>query len=198
MFKRLLSTALLLSMLISMSAITQGNAAAQEDEECGKPRTVVMHDPELDDQNTLIRYMLYSNAFDTQGLIYQSGNIHWAGDGQGTVYTGENSEHVRMGITEPLTNWRWPEELTFIEEIVEAYAEAYPNLSVHAEGYPDPEELQSRIYVGNIKWPGDISEDTPGSELVKSLLLDDNPCPVWLLTGAGQSTFGRALLSIEE
>src|SRR5690606_32308439 len=88
--KILLSAILLLSMLFSYGAITQGTVAAQDDpQECGKPRTVVMHDPELDDQNTLVRYLLYSNEFDTQGLVYQSGRYHWKGDGQGTPYTGE-------------------------------------------------------------------------------------------------------------
>src|SRR5690554_716254 len=151
MFKRLLSTALLLSMLISMSAITQGNAAAQEDEECGKPRTVVMHDPELDDQNTLIRYMLYANNFDTQGLVYQSSGVHWKGDDEGTVFEG-SYEGTRFGL-EPRTNWRWEEDESFIEDAVEIYAEVYPNLIVHEEGFPEPEELRSRIYEGNIEFP---------------------------------------------
>lgn len=192
---------LLVSMLFSFGVNAPRSAQAQDDDqaqECGKPRTVVMHDPELDDQNTLIRYLLYSNEFDTQALVYQSGRYHWKGDGQGTPYTGEVSEHLGLGITDPVSNWRWDEDERFIEDTVDAYAEVYPNLSVHAEGYPDPDELRSRIIVGNIEFPGDISKDSPGSDLIKSLLLDDNPCPVWLLTGAGQSTIGRALLSIEE
>jgi len=196
MFKKLLSTALLLSMLFSISAVTQGNVIAQEDAECGKPRTVVLHDPELDDQNTLIRYLIYANNFDTQGLVYQSSGVHWKGDDEGTVFEG-SYEGTRFGLG-PRTNWRWEEDESFIEDAVEIYAEVYPNLIVHEEGFPEPEELRSRIYEGNIEFPGDISEDTPGSDLIKSLLLDDSDCTVWLLTGSGQSTIGRALLSIEE
>jgi hypothetical protein len=194
---RIVSAVLLLSMLLSFGVAVQGNAEAQENQDCGKPRTVVLHDPELDDLNTLSRYLLYSNDFDTQGLVYQSSSVHWKGDGQGTVFTGE-SEHSRFGITDPLTSWRWNADESFIEDTVEVYAEVYTNLSVHAEGYPDPEDLRSKIYVGNVAFPGDISEDSAGSDLIKSLLLDDNSCPVWLLTGAGQSTIGRALLSIAE
>src|SRR5262245_17787525 len=37
-----------------------------------KPRVVVTTDPELDDSNSLIRYLLYSTDFRTEGLIYAS------------------------------------------------------------------------------------------------------------------------------
>ncbi|HZH60882.1 MAG TPA: nucleoside hydrolase-like domain-containing protein [Metabacillus sp.] len=161
-----------------------------------KLRTVVMHDPELDDLNTLIRYLLYSHQFDTEGLIYSSSSVHWKGDGKGTLFSGE-SEHSRFGIG-PIRQWRWDEGSCFMEDAVEAYAKVYPNLSVHAEGYPHPDELRSRIYEGNVEFPGDISKDSPGSDLIKELILDDKPGTLYLLTGAGHSTIGRALKSIEE
>jgi hypothetical protein len=161
-----------------------------------KLRTVVMLDPELDDSNTLVRYLLYSNQFDTEGLIYTSSSLHWKGDGEGTLFYGE-SEHSQFGIG-PITNWRWDEETRFMEEAVDIYAKVYPNLLVHAEGYPHPDELRSRILHGNVEFPRDISKDSPGSDLVKNLILDNKPGPLYLLTGAGQSTIGRALKSIEE
>jgi cellulose-binding protein len=48
-----------------------------------KPRAVVTTDPELDDANSLIRYLLYSTDFRTKGLIYASSGYHWKGDGTG-------------------------------------------------------------------------------------------------------------------
>ncbi|WP_026560687.1 MULTISPECIES: DUF1593 domain-containing protein [Bacillaceae] len=161
-----------------------------------KLRTVVLHDPELDDLNTIIRYLLYSHQFETEGLIYSSSRFHWKGDGKGTLFSGE-SEHSQLGIG-PIPQWRWDEGSCFMEDAVEAYAEVYPNLLVHAEGYPHPDELRSRIYEGNVEFPGDISKDSPGSDLIKELILDDKPGKLYLLTGAGQSTIGRALKSIEE
>jgi hypothetical protein len=161
-----------------------------------KLRTVVMHDPELDDVNTIIRYLLYSNQFETEGLIYSSSRFHWKGDGKGTLFYGD-SEHSNYGIG-PIANWRWDETSCFMEDAVEIYAQVYPNLSVHAKGYPHPDELRSRIYEGNVEFPGDISKDSPGSNLIKKLILDDIPGTLYLLTGAGQSTIGRALKSIEE
>src|SRR6266581_2790236 len=44
----------------------------------------------------------------------------------------------------------------------------------------------------------DISQDTPGSDLIKALLLNDEPGPVYLLAWGGQSTIARALKSIQE
>lgn len=161
-----------------------------------KLRTVLMFDPELDDLNTLVRYLLYSNQFETEGFIYTSSRFHWKGDGKGTLFQGE-SEHTSFGVG-PIPNHRWDEDTRFMEEAVEIYAEVYTNLSVHAEGYPHPDELLSKIYHGNVEFPGDISTDSPGSELVKRLILDDKPGTLYLLTGAGQSTIGRALKSIEE
>lgn len=162
-----------------------------------RPRVVLMLDPELDDQNTMIRYLLYSNHFETLGIIYTSSVFHWKGDGQGTPFSGP-SEHQRFGLSQPLSSWRWNEDESFLEDAIDIYAQVYPNLVVHAEGYPPPEELRARVLYGNVEFPGDISKDSPGSNLIKNLLLDDTHSPLYLLTGAGHSTIGRALYTIEE
>ncbi|MEK3884777.1 nucleoside hydrolase-like domain-containing protein [Paenibacillus sp. PL2-23] len=161
-----------------------------------KPRTVLLLDPELDDLNTLVRYLLYSDQFDTEAFIYQSSIYHWKGDGKGTTFEG-NSEHTHIGIG-PITQWRWDHDSRFMEEGVDIYARVYTNLIAHSDGYPEPDLLQSRIYEGNVSFPGDMSQESPGSNRIKSLILDDKPGPLYLLSGAGMSTIGRALLSIEE
>ncbi|MBB5781987.1 DUF1593 domain-containing protein [Nonomuraea jabiensis] len=165
----------------------------------GKPRVILMHDPELDDQNTLIRYLLYSNEFDTEGLLYASSGVHWAGDGKGTKWFVPGREYDRIGRDIcPCTSWRWKPGERFIHEAVDLYAQAYPNLRTHAKGYPSPRELKSKILDGNIEFDGDISKDSPGSDLIKRKLLDNEPGPLYLLTGAGQSTIARALKSIKD
>ncbi len=161
-----------------------------------KLRTVIMHDPELDDLNTVIRYLLYSNEFETEGLIYSSSQYHWKGDGQGTLFQGV-SEHINQGLG-PIPNWRWDDGVRFMDQAVEAYGKVYHNLKKHAEGYPEPSLLKERIFDGNIEFPSDISKDSPGSLHIRKLILDDKPGKLYLLTGAGQSTIGRALKSIEE
>ncbi len=164
-----------------------------------KPRVVITTDPELDDSNSLVRYLLFSPDFKTEGLIYASSQFHWKGDGQGTKRSVPGREYTRFGLKLcPCTSWRWDPAERFIDGAVEAYAQAYPNLRVHNAGYPTPESLQAKIRWGNVEFDGDMSKDTPGSDLIKSLLLDGDDAPVYLHAWGGQSTIARALKSIEE
>lgn len=162
-----------------------------------KPRVVLTHDPELDDVNTLIRALLYSTDFQIEGLIYSSSQFHFKGDGQGTTQLIAGREYARMGHG-PVTAWRWPEDEDFIHDLVDAYGQIYANLKIHHPGYPTPAELKSRIKWGNVEFEGDYSKDTDGSNLIKSLLLDDQPGPLFVTAGGGQSTIARALKSIHD
>lgn len=74
----------------------------------------------------------------------------------------------------------------------------YPNLKVHDAAYPAPATLKAKIRYGNIDFDGDISHDSPGSALIKSLMLDDKPGPLFITAWGGQSTIARALKSIQE
>jgi len=164
-----------------------------------KPRVVVTTDPELDDANSLIRYLLYSTDFRTEGLIYASSQFHWRGDGTGRKVSVSNREYSRWGLNLcPCASWRWAPDEHHIDAAVAAYAQAYSNLRVHDPSYPTPAELKSKIRWGNVEFDGDISKDTPGSDLIKALLLDDEPGPVYLLAWGGQSTIARALKSIQD
>lgn len=164
-----------------------------------KPRVVVTTDPELDDSNSLIRYLLFSTDFRTEGLIYASSGFHWKGDGTGKTWFVPNREYSRFGLDLcPCESWRWAPDERFIDDAVETYEQVYPNLRVHDPRYPAPAELKSKIRWGNVEFDGDISKDTPGSNLIKALLLDDEPGPIYLLAWGGQSTIARALKSIQE
>ena len=164
-----------------------------------RPRVVVTTDPELDDANSLIRYLLYSADFRTEGLIYASSQFHWKGDGTGKKVSVPNREYSRWGLNLcPCASYRWAPDEHHIDVAVATYAQVYPNLRVHDPKYPTPAELQSVIRWGNVEFDGDISKDTPGSDLIKALLLDDEPGPIYLLAWGGQSTIARALKSIEE
>lgn len=164
-----------------------------------KPRVVVTADPELDDSNSLVRYLLYSTDFQTEGIVYASSGFHWKGDGTGKKWSMPNREYFRFGLKLcPCESWRWAPDERFIDDAVEIYEKVYPNLRVHNKNYPAPAELKSKIRWGNVEFDGDISKDTPGSDLIKSLLLDNKPGPIYLLAWGGQSTIARALKSIEE
>ncbi len=164
-----------------------------------KPRIVITADPELDDNNSLIRFLLFSCDVNVEGLIYASSGYHWKGDGKGTKWFVPGREYSRFGLdTCPCESWRWGKNERFIDDAVEAYEKVYPNLKVHNPNYPSPDILKSKIRFGNIEFDGDISKNSPGSDLIKSLMLDDKPGKLFITAWGGQSTIARALKSIQE
>lgn len=190
------------SAAIAQTAFLQSIPSAQNYLETPvgeKPRVVVTTDPELDDLNTLIRYLLYSADFRTEGLVYASSQFHWKGDGKGTKLSVPGREYTRIGRTIcPCTSWRWGEDERFIDDAIDAYAGAYPNLRIHDPEYPSPETLRAKVRWGNVEFDGEMSKNTAGSDLIRALLLDDENSPIYLHAWGGQSTIARALKSIEE
>ena len=174
-------------------------ANAQSSDSATRPRIVITADPELDDNNSLIRFLLNSSDLDVEGLIYASSGFHWKGDGKGTKWYVPGREYARFGLdTCPCVSWRWAKNERFIDDAVEAYAKVYPNLKLHNPAYPSPEFLKSKIRFGNIEFDGEISKNTAGSDLIKSLMLDDTPGRLYITAWGGQSTIARALKSIQE
>ena len=144
----------------------------------GKARLLVTQDGEVDDMNSLIHTLLYSNDFDLEGIVQTSSKLHYSGD--------ENTDSFRwMG-----TDW--------MDGFLDAYAEVYPNLIVHDPDYPSPESLREITVVGNIKAEADTSEETEGSELIKERMLAEDNRPLFIEVGGGANTVARALMSIEE
>jgi hypothetical protein len=186
-----------LTLLLFTSSYAFGSKKTPTDK--NKPRIVVTADPELDDSNSLIRFLLYSTDYKIEGLIYASSGYHWKGDGKGTKWFVPGREYTRGGLNIcPCESWRWAENERFIHNAVETYEKVYPNLIVHNRDYPKPEELKSKIRYGNIEFDGDISKDSPGSDLIKSLMLDSIPGHLFITAWGGQSTIARALKSVED
>lgn len=98
----------------------------------------------------------------------------------------------------PCTSWRWGLDERFIDDAVDLYARIYPNLRRHKRGYPTPASLKARIRWGNVAFDAEMEKDTPGSNLIKAVLLDNDDAPVYLHAWGGQSTIARALKSIED
>jgi hypothetical protein len=144
--------------------VAQGASGPSPEE---KPRTIVTTDMEQDDLASLIRYLLYTNDVDTQGIVYTSGRFHWAGDGKGTPFFLPGREY-----TTPQMSWRWTGTRTIQDQVLKAYAEVYPNLRRHDRDYPTPAELFARVSVGNIEFENSMDRDTAGSNLIKRRILD--------------------------
>ena len=166
-------------------------------QQSAKPRMVLTCDPECDDNNSLIRYLLHSSDFQTEAIVLTSSEYHWKGDGKGTTQFLPGREYDGYGLEKiPRTEWRWND--TMIDEALDAYEAAYPNLKVHDPGYPTPEYLRSIYKIGNIEFEGEMEKDTEGSNLIKKVFLDDKPGPVFAMSWGGVNSIARALKSIEE
>lgn len=164
-----------------------------------KPRIIITADPELDDNNSLIRFLMYSSEFDIEGLVYASSQFHWKGDGKGTKFMVKGREYTRYGLNLcPCESYRWKKDERFIHEAVEAYEKVYSNLKIHNASYPTPEYLKSKVKYGNIEFEGDFTKDTEGSDLIKSVILDNEPGKLFITAWGGASTISRALKSIED
>lgn len=157
---------ILINMLLTAFCI--GNAATEN-----RPKVIVTTDAEIDDECSMVRFLLYANDFDIKGIVTSSSQYHyhghkWAGD-----------------------DW--------MEPYLAAYEKVYPNLCLHDNRYPSPEYVRSVTKLGNVKAEGEMDEITPGSELIVDVLLDtsDNS-PVWIQAWGGSNTLARALKTIEE
>ena len=146
-------------------------------------RLVVTTDPELDDLNSMLRLLLYSNEIDIAGLVYSASQFHHAGD-------------PGLGV-EP-HRWPAPGETLHIDQAIDAYAEVAGTLVGHDPRYPSADYLRSLVRMGNVRQVGDLSEPTPGSDLVAEVLLDPDERPVFVQAWGGLNTIARALESIEE
>jgi hypothetical protein len=176
---------ILLLLLVSASLFAKGRY----------PRTIVTTDGEIDDVDTFIRMLLYSNEYQLEGLVYSSSMWHYKGDGKGTKFTSE------MEMTRTMygakTDLRWP-GVNWIQNLLKAYAQVHPNLILHDKNYPAPAYLNSLVKVGNIDFEGEMEQVTEGSEWIKMKLLDTDPEPIYLQAWGGTNTIARALKSIEE
>ncbi len=160
-----------------------------------KPQIIITNDGEVDDQNAFIRFLLYSNEFDVKGLVYSSSQWHYSGDGKGTLFTSGMPNTAKSYGERTELRWTGTE---WMQGFIDLYAESYDNLLLHDNSYPKPEYLKSIIRVGNIEFEGEMDKITDGSELIRKILLDDNPDPVYVQVWGGTNTLARALKCIEE
>ncbi|KAL3435085.1 hypothetical protein BDV09DRAFT_204390 [Aspergillus tetrazonus] len=184
---RLTHSLCVLSLLATATATAYTNRSSM-------PRTVVTTDLEQDDLASLIRYLLYTNEIDTQGIIYSSSRYHWSGDGNGTRFFLPDREYET-----PQWTWRWTGTRTVQDIVLKAYAEVWPYLNIHDPFYPSPDELPAMVKIGNIDFEGEMEKDTEGSDFIRELLLDDSDSrTLYLQAWGGTNTIARALKSIED
>ncbi|MEZ4883993.1 MAG: DUF1593 domain-containing protein [Chitinophagales bacterium] len=146
---------------------------AQNTQVSDKPRIIVTSDGEIDDECSLVRFLLYANEWDIEGIVTSSSQYHWHGH-------------------------RWAGD-DWAESYLDAYEKVYPNLLQHDKAYPTAEYLRERTFLGNVETEGEMDSITPGSQHIVKVLLDESDDrPIWLQAWGGTNTIARALKTIEE
>ncbi len=159
--------------IASLAIVQLAEAQLKATPKTEKPRSIITSDGEIDDECSMVRFLLYANEWDIEAIITSSSQYHshghnWAGD-----------------------DW--------VQPYLNAYAKVYPNLLKHDPRYPTPEYLRARTLLGNVKAEGEMDAITAGSQYIVKVLLDeaDNQ-PVWLQAWGGPNTIARALKTIEQ
>ncbi|KAF2013992.1 DUF1593-domain-containing protein [Aaosphaeria arxii CBS 175.79] len=142
-----------------------------------KPRVFILSDisNEPDDAESLCRYLLYSNQFDTEGLVACTST--W------------------------MKNKVCPQDM---HKIVDAYAGAVDNLNKNAHPdhqYPSADFFRSLIHKGAETYGMTaVGDDIPLSEGGKLLLQSiekTSRIPLWILCWGGTNTLAQVLLHID-
>lgn len=167
-----LSTLALTVALLPVIARAAGSPAVAPLPE--KTRIIVLTDiggGEPDDEQSLVRLMVYSNHFDIEGLI--ANTSAWQ----------PNRVHPEL-----------------IRAIVEAYGKARDNLLVHAPGFPTAESVLAAIRTGRaavgMTGVGD-GLSTDASELILAAVDRPDPRPVWVLAWGGATDLAQALWDVK-
>lgn len=139
-----------------------------------KPRYFVLTDisNEPDDEQSLVRLLLYSNEFHIEGLVATT-----------SVWLRDKLRPER------------------IDERVQAYGEVRENLLMHAEGYPTAEYLDSVTKSGSTRFGMEgvgAGQDTDGSELLIEAVDRDDPRPLWVGVWGGPNVLAQALWKVRE
>jgi hypothetical protein len=160
---------LLLALASSSLLTAQALPPTHVDEFAGKPRVVVISDigNEPDDQMSFVRFLLYSNEFDVEAMI--------------------------------ATTSTWQKTRTHAEtmhELIAAYGQVRSNLLLHAKDWPEPRDLDARVFTGQTAYgmsavgAGKASE---GSKAIVKALEGDDPRPLWICIWGGAGTLAQAL-----
>lgn len=157
-----------------LSVFAVGIATTVEAQEATRPRIVVLTDitNEPDDQESLVRFLVYSNEYEVEGLIATTST--WL----------RNRTSVKN-----------------IKECVVGYGKVRDNLARHAVGFPTQQELESVIREGRpefgMQGVGE-GKDTAGSEHIIKVVDRDDARPVWVTAWGGSNCLAQALWKVRK
>jgi len=149
-----------------------------DDQQAGaKCRLIILADMgnEPDEEQQMVHMIMCSNTFDPEGLLAVTG------------------KYLRPESGEPYKRVTHPE---LFHSIIDAYAEVFDNLKLHASGWHDPAYLKGIVAPGQKGYGiADVGEGkaSPGSQLIAKAVLKDDPRPIWVVVNAGSNTLAQAL-----
>ena len=143
-----------------------------------RPRLAVLTDigGDPDDQQALVRLMVYANEFDIELLLASSAGV-----------PGE----LKEAVVRP----------DLIRTTIQAYGQVLPNLKRHAQGWPEAGKLLEKVKAGNpLRGRENIGEghDTEGSKTLIQLVDAGTPGrPLDIAIWGGQTDFAQALWRVK-
>ncbi len=106
-----------------------------------KPRVIVTSDGEIDDECSMVRFLLYANEWDIEGIVTSSSQYHW----QGHKWAGDD----------------------WVQPYLDRLCAGLPKLDEARSGIIRRLSIfRSRTALGNVKSEGDMDEETAGSQLI--------------------------------
>lgn len=156
----------LLLLCVGLSAYFQCSA---QERPCSLPRVFVLTDisNEPDDEESLVRFLVYSNEFDVEGIVAST-----------SCFLKKQPREDK------------------IHEIINAYAQVHTNLSKHKPGYPEPQALKAITATGQPTYGltaiGE-GQASPGSELLLRAATKPDDRPLWVCVWGGANTLAQAL-----
>jgi Protein of unknown function (DUF1593) len=154
---------------LSLATLAMPAAAAPE-----TPRVIVLSDigNEPDDQMSLVRFLLYSNEIDVEGLV-------------ATTSTWQRTKAS-------------PE---IMKSVIAAYGKVRPNLMSHAPGWPTEAELDAKVSSGQSGY-GLVATGprkmTAGAQAILDAADRNDPRPLWVSVWGGANTLAQALLHMRD
>ena len=145
-----------------LSVLTLSLASARE-------RVIVLTDisNEPDDEESLVRFLVYSNEYDVEGLV------------------ATTSQHLRSKTREDL-----------IRRQISAYSKVRNNLLIHSKKYPEPHNLLELTVSGQSGYGMEsvgAGKSTAGSKLIIEAADKNDPRPLWVSVWGGANTLAQAL-----
>ena len=144
-----------------------------------RPRLAVLTDigGDPDDQQSMIRLMVYANEFELEALIASA--------------SGTRGE-LKKTVTRP----------DLIHEIIDAYGQVLPNLKRHADGWPEADALRAAVKSGNQQREREhigAGHDTEGSRfLIERIDAGTPQRPLNISIWGGQTDFAQALWRVKQ